>query len=381
MTQRIDAQSTFNKMDAGVIIIDTDKRVISWNKWMIRHSGITSSEALEKPIEELFPEVKTNRIIKGIDSAINKGLSSLIVDRFILRNYFNLYSDRQLTERIHQKILISSLRDNNGDRVCMIYIVDTTVAANREAYFIRQSKELAAEKEKSNKIKKLASIGTMAAGIVHEINNPMTIIKGISSRLLKAGKREEGLDATKVLETGETLNKMVERIYSIIQGLKIISHQAKQEFPEKFSINDIIVEAVNLCETKIKPTNIEVGVQEVPSSWGVYCNPVQISQIIINLLNNSTDEIMSSHENPWLKISCEDHGKDYLIKVTDSGDGLSPEQAEKAFDPFYTNKPVGKGTGLGLPVSKKIAEHHSGDLYVDMNHKNTCFVLKLPKAS
>jgi C4-dicarboxylate-specific signal transduction histidine kinase len=104
---------------------------------------------------------------------------------------------------------------------------------------------------------------------------------------------------------------------------------------------------------------------------------VQFSQVLLNLITNSFYAVEELEER-WIKVEMEENGKTYNIRVTDSGSGIPKENLEKIFTPFFTTKPVGKGTGLGLPLCHNIMKTCGGDLYYDKSSKNTSFVVVLP---
>lgn len=109
----------------------------------------------------------------------------------------------------------------------------------------------------------------------------------------------------------------------------------------------------------------------------ISCHPAQISQIILNLLNNSFDAV-SVLEEKWVRLVVKENKNDVEIQVTDSGKGIPYEYQSKLTQPFFTTKASGKGTGLGLSISQVIAEAHHGELYLDKESKNTRFIVKLP---
>lgn len=107
------------------------------------------------------------------------------------------------------------------------------------------------------------------------------------------------------------------------------------------------------------------------------CRGVQISQVLLNLLNNAFDAIELLPEK-WIKLDAMKMEDTIVIHVTDSGHGIPEEEREKIFQPFYTTKPIGKGTGLGLSLSRKIVQDHKGTLTLDTNSAHTRFVIKIP---
>jgi C4-dicarboxylate-specific signal transduction histidine kinase len=117
---------------------------------------------------------------------------------------------------------------------------------------------------------------------------------------------------------------------------------------------------------------------DIPSEWTAPCRPSQISQVILNLLNNAYDAVVGRNE-AWIKIDVRSSDDAFEIAVTDSGEGIAPSVADRIMTPFFTTKPMGKGTGLGLSISSNIMIDHGGTLKLDRSCPRTRFVVTLPK--
>ncbi len=113
----------------------------------------------------------------------------------------------------------------------------------------------------------------------------------------------------------------------------------------------------------------------------INCVAEQISQVLLNLLNNAFDAVMDGppDKRRWVRVDIDLTGENVQLKVTDCGDGISAEVQMKLMQPFFTTKGTGKGTGLGLSISKGIVEKHGGQLFYNRESKNTCFVISLPQ--
>lgn len=225
---------------------------------------------------------------------------------------------------------------------------------------------------------KLASIGEMAASIAHEINNPLTIINGNVGLLRRIIGQAPEVNLPKTNQYLDSIEKTVHRIDKIIRGLKALSRDG---FNDPFEIVDLagsIINANSLMREKFKYHGIAIR-EHIPTkgAW-LECRPVQIEQIIINLLGNAFDAIRDLPEK-WVDFSVFDEEYRWVIRVTDSGPGIPESLQSKIMQPFFTTKEINHGTGLGLSISKAIAEEHGGSLELDTIAKNTCFVLSLPK--
>jgi signal transduction histidine kinase len=226
---------------------------------------------------------------------------------------------------------------------------------------------------------KLASLGIMAAGIAHEINNPLTVINSKSQILRKQMNAGEAIDPVNLNHSLETIEKSVKRIVKIINGLKYFSRDASQDPMEKVNLKDIVEDTLAFAQTRIKATDVSLTVDEVDVHLSLLCRPVQISQVLLNLLNNAFDAITLLDEK-WIKLAISSDEKFIFIKVIDSGKGIPEEVQSKLLTPFFTTKETGKGTGLGLSISSGIVHNHGGEFFIDNESPNTCFVIKLLKS-
>jgi len=240
--------------------------------------------------------------------------------------------------------------------------------------------ELNLERVKSSHNAKMASLGEMAAGLAHEINNPLTIIQGFSERLLKMSEREE-LDAPRIERYSEKIYNTTKRINTMIQGLKVFSKNNKEVDLKLSKVSDIIEDTLSFCREKLKSSGIDLQIIcDEKEEVYIMARPVEISQVILNLLNNAFDELQGSDEliHCWIKIETKQDEHFVYISVEDSGLGISDELKEKIFDPFFTTKEGSHGTGLGLSISSTIVKKHGGQFYLD-NSVTTEFIIKLPR--
>ena len=223
---------------------------------------------------------------------------------------------------------------------------------------------------------KMASLGEMAGGIAHEINNPLSILLGFSSkvsRLLSENPPNIGL----VISDLEKIKDTTKRISNIVNGLRSFSRNSKGDPFLKTSLNTIIADTLGLCQEKFRHHGVEIK-DDYISDVLFECRASQISQILLNLLNNSYDAIVGL-PSKWIRIVVVKLNQErFQIKVTDSGLGIAQNVVNKIMQPFFTTKEVGKGTGLGLSISMGIALEHNGTLTIDKDSPNTTFVLELP---
>ena len=229
------------------------------------------------------------------------------------------------------------------------------------------------ERIKSVHSAKLASLGEMAAGIAHEINNPLALIAGNVPLISKFRN-----DDTKFNSKLETIAKSADRIEKIVKGLKKFSRTTEGSIYKSETIASLVSEALILTEAKSKRhfTPIETYIEP---DLAISCDGVEIEQVLVNLINNGIDAV-TSHNERWIKINAFSEGEQAVLQVIDSGEGISEENEGKLFQPFFTTKVVGEGTGLGLSIAKGILDSHKASFALNRSFKNTCFEVRFAKA-
>lgn len=222
---------------------------------------------------------------------------------------------------------------------------------------------------------KMASLGEMASGIAHEINNPLAIIKMTALQMQKNITEENVILKNGVIKIDST----VDRISKIIQGLRTFSRDGRNDPFEIVSFDHLIDDILSFCKERLKHHSIQLIKEDFDPNLVFEGRQIEISQVILNLLNNAIDAVDPlSDVDKWIRISAKNNGSFLEIKITDSGKGIPLETQAKIFQPFFTTKEIGKGTGLGLSLSLTIIKNHLGEIFLDNDSPNTCFVLRLP---
>lgn len=224
---------------------------------------------------------------------------------------------------------------------------------------------------------KLTALGEMAGGIAHEINNPLSIIKGYVD-LLKRHSLRQSLSPEMLQQYINKMDQTVARISRIVNGMRRFSRESSMDEKVKYSLNKIVEETLDICQERMNNNGTSVEVEYLKGDAYIYCRPIEISQVILNLINNSYQAI-SDYLHPWIRIKLEDNGNSFKIFISDSGEGIPPSVSHKLFQPFFTTKDIGVGTGLGLSISRGIVEEHHGRLSYKEDAPNTTFVIELPK--
>lgn len=225
---------------------------------------------------------------------------------------------------------------------------------------------------------KLATLGEMAGGIAHEINNPLTIINSYNKKLRQMVETEI-FDRDKFIKMHDIISKTIIRITKIINGLRVISRDSSHEERDFCKLADIVNDTLDLCRERFKNSGIEIQIdlEEEIYQTVINCYRVQLSQVFVNLLLNAFDAV-ERLPSPWVKITCASKDDKLEICFIDSGDGIPEDIRDKILNPFFTTKEIGKGTGLGLSLSNSVIKNHGGEFKIDSESKHTCFVVTLP---
>lgn len=226
---------------------------------------------------------------------------------------------------------------------------------------------------------KMTALGEMAGGIAHEINNPLAVIKGHVEILNGLLSRTDVDAEQKAFFTKRihTILGAIDRVAKIIQGLRVYARNADSDPLVDVNVQQLLTEVIEFCRTRYSQLSIDFDINGSAKDVLAKLRPLQISQVILNLIHNSFDAVQNLNEK-WVKMDVTALNGFLTIRVTDSGSGITPQVAERMLDPFFTTKEVGKGQGLGLSVSKGIIENHEGTLTYDSFSKNTSFVINLP---
>lgn len=238
-----------------------------------------------------------------------------------------------------------------------------------------QTEELRNTEKKLYESSRMASLGRMAGGVAHEINSPLSIIKLTAERIIRESKSNQ-LSADSAIASSDTIIKTVDRISQITTALRKVSRDGELGNNTLVPIQQLLGEVSSLAADRVKLASVKLELPQLSSELNLDCNPVEIAQVLVNLINNSIDAVEDLPQK-WIKIDVKTLGSVVEIRVTDSGQ-IDPSILSKIMDPFFTTKPVGKGTGLGLSVSKGIVEKHCGQFFVDEAARNTSFVIQLP---
>ncbi len=286
-------------------------------------------------------------------------------------------------DKISMKFSASSemrFDSSSGDEaVYEMNVLAHSIRNLRDAHtkWMEMAANVESERARSSFTAKMAALGEMAAGIAHEINSPLAIITMLSSQMRELTE-ERDLDRKTLLKMETTVESTATRIGRIVKALRMFARDGKLEQLSSTTVESIVENAFVLCTERFKHAEIMFNSDIMPKEIRVDCCTTQITQVIVNLLNNAYDAV-KDRDQKWITVSGRDLGDKVEISVSDSGSGIPKNVREKLFLPFFTTKDVSHGTGLGLSISQEIITAHHGSLRLDKDSSNTRFVAALPK--
>lgn len=217
---------------------------------------------------------------------------------------------------------------------------------------------------------RLSSLGEMANGVAHEINNPLSVIDHTVEKISRTHKMD--------MKSMMIIQKSIHRITNIIHGLRNYGRDGDKDPKEILNVKSLLHSTLELYSTRAKEEGI-VLILDSQESHQVEAIHTHVSQILMNLMQNAFFAIHQS-EKKWISLKSFSDGSEVVIEVSDSGPGIDKALRDVIFDPFFTTKESGEGSGLGLSVSKKLAEKNGGSLSLDPTSAETKFVLRLKQS-
>jgi histidine kinase len=231
----------------------------------------------------------------------------------------------------------------------------------------------------------MATLGEMATGVAHELNQPLSVIKTASNFFMRKLKKKEPIRDDILLTMSEEIDSHVERATKIINHMRQFGRKSDPNL-EPILLNEVLERAFEIFSQQLKVRGIEVNWQTNPDLPRVMGNPSRLEQVIINLLINARDAIEErSDQTPdssipdKISLVTTSNTKTVTLSVCDTGVGVPDPIQGKIFEPFFTTKKVGKGTGLGLSISYSIVKECGGTIDVTGNPGGgSCFNLHFP---
>jgi len=221
----------------------------------------------------------------------------------------------------------------------------------------RAESDLRATQEELVQAAKMATLGQMAAGVTHEINQPLTALRGLAdnaAKLLQQGRQDQ------VEANLQRIAALVDRLGKITGQLRGFSRRTTAE-KVPVDLAAVVAESLALLTARIRGAGAEVVSDLDPEARLAAFEPIRLSQVLVNLVGNALDAV-KGRPGAQVRVSSRREGARILVTVEDNGPGLPPGQLARIFDPFFTTKPAGEGLGLGLPISLAIAREFGAGL-------------------
>ena len=357
-------RTLFQNSAVGIGYFKPDGTVISFNKRALKNLENPKQDYSGKSLHEVFPKNEADLYMKRIKAAISSDKPQEYIDEEKLPNSSNWFSST------YNKVV-----DDNGQvlgvQIAVIYITE-----KKNLEYEREVLESHLRNQQ-----KLESIGTLASGIAHEINNPINGILNYGQVILDSDIEDDSIKGYASEIISET-----ERVSNIVKNLLEFSRHHKEEHSYA-KIDDIIVKTLSLVNTVFKHDQIEINLDMEEDLPKIKCRSQQIQQVIMNLITNARDALNLKYPgydvNKKINIGCESYTLDdrrwLRLTVEDYGMGISKDIIDNIFDPFFTTKDKANGTGLGLSISYGIVKEHHGDISVESEEgKFTRFIVDLP---
>lgn len=275
-------------------------------------------------------------------------------------------------------ILGMSRPDFTTNQITLMHIVSVslvwTLMMMHFVFFMRDRRRSQAQLILSAK---MVAMARMASGLAHEVNNPLQLIVSYAERIMKQSGAATGAQA-QVTESAQQIQSVAMRIASINKGLLALSRDTTHDPFLDVSARAMVKVALDFCRAHLEARQIQLHLDEIPAEWCISGRETQLSEVILNVLNNAYDAVSDQVEK-WIRIEVKADREWIEFVISDSGEGVSEKVAGRIFDPFFTTKPPGKGTGLGLSISQSIVVAHGGQIYCDRGSSFTKFVVRLPR--
>lgn len=346
----------------GIIIIDETGIIHTFNQAASDLFGYRAEDVIGQSVNMLMPAGEASRHNVYLSNYIATGRASIIgVGR-------ELVGVTASGDRVPIYLAISDIRLRGRRRFAGIVRNLTEQHAAREA--------LASQREKLAHVGRLSTMGEMTASIAHEINQPLTAISMYAQASLKLIERGGSLD--KVKEALEKLNTQSLRAGAVIERIQRFA-RAQETSKELVALNDLVTDLLKLADSDARMHDIELDLDLAPDLPPVFADPVQVQQVILNLIRNGIDAMneIGCANGRTIRLETRLNDGYAVLRVIDQGPGVADDQSELVFTPFHTTKK--EGMGMGLSICRSIISEHGGELRFENNeNEGACFYFSLP---
>lgn len=334
----------------AIITLNNEDEITSWNRGAEQIFGWERGEIVGKSVKSIIPEeLIEQRELECLESGMQ------------YRGYVSNYQTERLTKE-GKKVLVNLTES---------YIRNEEDEIVGRSQILRDLTDLKVREEQIQHSERLATVGHMAAGVAHEVGNPLTAI----SSLVQVCQRKT--DDPFIQEQLKKVREHIQRINKIVRDLVDFSRPSSLG-TEMMQLNRIIESAVGLLKHDARCRDVEFDLELSPGLPKLKGAPDHIHQVVVNILLNAVDA-MQKVKNPSVIIKTWQEGGAAHISITDIGKGIPKADQNRIFEPFFTTKDVGSGTGLGLSVSHGIITKMGGTIDVESQHREgATFTIILP---
>jgi two-component system NtrC family sensor kinase len=350
-------ESILESLDAGLIVVDRDDRIMRWNRALEEIYGLPRAEAVGRTLDDVFDL----GFVETLQAAREDAPDGATLYRVSLAARRPEPEARRLVNAT-----LVPLQPPVGARAALsgtiIILDDVTDRARLE--------------EQLQISDKMASIGLLAAGVAHEVNTPLTGISSFTQMLLDGA--DPGDPKTRMLQK---IERQTFRAAKIVNSLLNLSRPGGQEeaAPVAVDLNAVVTDVLSLLEHQLKVGRIQVRRELAARAPVVTGVEYKLQQVFLNLFLNARDAMP---KGGWLSITTRAEGGHGVAEVADTGAGIPSEHLSRIYDPFFTTKTMGQGTGLGLSITYGIVHEHNGALQCDSTvGVGTRFTVSIPLAS
>jgi PAS domain S-box-containing protein len=337
-------ESIIESINVGLLAVDLEGRVTRLNSALEHILGLRRDAAVGRYVEDLFSEdfADTLKQVLGKDGWLLKEI----------RNIYKLHTATRANRALVLNIALAPLQDAQGQTGALVVL-----------------------EEQLQQREKLSSIGLLAAGVAHEVNTPLTGVSSYTQMLL--GMLNENDPKHALLQKVRT---QAERATNIVNNLLNFSRTGSATEFAEIDVARVLDDTLQLLEPQLRRSQIEIVRDYDDDAPEAYANAGKLQQVFTNLILNARDAIPDGGGRITVSTGTADDGS-LVAEISDNGIGIAPENVAKIYDPFYTTKGVGQGTGLGLAVSYGIVQEHAGRISVDSTPGHgTTFRITLPTA-
>jgi len=328
------------------ISINSARNITNCNRFFREKFALSSETIVGKSIFTLFRE-QDHETVEAFLQSFNENNTSLVDQRI----FTAVNPENGENMQLSLKAVYTGLEDDGLNIVIAMEDITVQVRLQEEQKIARQQLYRSA---------RLASIGTLASGVAHEINNPLTAILGFSSALTSRIEQREPLDEQELSEYLGIINKEALRCRDIVENLSKFAREADIE-TVRVNLRQCVEDALKLIHARANRANLTI-VNNIDPSILIRSDANKLEQVFINIFANCIDFCTSGSQVIIGNKPVSDSDKYCSISIADNGPGIAADILQKVFDPFFTTKEVGQGTGLGLAIVHKIIEESNGHI-------------------